>query len=189
MFPRIQGGNNNVNEYIMRYIIRFLFATLFFSSCEKEESVILDLNISPDEISRIELRGDHKTLVPNGVNKMGFHTFVYGKRRMMSYWRDEDTKEFHGDEIEEEFLIPADQLPADYIKVYDRNGKVLEGNFYSTTTDAPGTVLQFYAKGGNLESNRLDITIRELPDESYEEIVVPVVFHILVPPATAGAVL
>lgn len=170
----------------MRYIIVFLFATLFFSACEKEESVILDLNISPDEISRIELRGDHKTLVPNGVNEMGFHTFVYGKRKVMSYGRDADTKEFYGEEIEEEFLIPADQLPAGYIKVYDRNGKVLEGNSYSTTTDAPGTVLQFYAKGGNLESNRLDITIRELPDESYEEIVVPVVFHILVPPATAA---
>lgn len=170
----------------MRYIIVFLFATLFFSACEKEESVILDLNISPDEISRIELRGDHKTLVPNGVNEMGFHTFVYGKRKVMSYGRDTDTKEFYGEEIEEEFLIPADQLPAGYIKVYDRNGKVLEGNSYSTTTDAPGTVLQFYAKGGNLESNRLDITIRELPDESYEEIVVPVVFHILVPPATAA---
>lgn len=170
----------------MRYIIVFLFATLFFSACEKEESVILDLNILPDEISRIELRGDHKTLVPNGVNEMGFHTFVYGKRKVMSYGRDADTKEFYGEEIEEEFLIPADQLPAGYIKVYDRNGKVLEGNSYSTTTDAPGTVLQFYAKGGNLESNRLDITIRELPDESYEEIVVPVVFHILVPPATAA---
>ena len=30
-----------------------------------------------------------------------------------------------------------DRLPAGYIKVYDRNGKVLEGNSYSTTTDAP----------------------------------------------------
>lgn len=176
----------NVNENVMRYIIVFLITMLFLTSCEKEESVIFDLNISPDEISRIELRGDHKTLVPNGVNKMGFRTFVYAKRKVMAYGRDEDTKEFYGKEIEEEFLVPSDQLPADYVKVYDGNGKVVEGNYYSTTTDAPGTVLQFYAKGGNLESNRLDITIRELPDESYEEIVIPVVFHILVPPATAA---
>lgn len=48
-----------------------------------------------------------------------------------------------------------------------------------------GTVLQFYAKGGNLESNSLEVTIRELPKEDYEEIVIPVVFHVLVPPATA----
>ena len=46
----------------MRYIIVFLITMLFLTSCEKEESVIFDLNISPDEISRIELRGDHKTL-------------------------------------------------------------------------------------------------------------------------------
>ena len=60
---------------------------LFFSSCEKEKSVIFDLNILPDEISRIELRADHKMLVPNGVSQMGFHTFVYGKRTVMSYKR------------------------------------------------------------------------------------------------------
>lgn len=37
-----------------------------------------------------------------------------------------------------------------------------------------------------MESNRLEITIRELPEEDYEEIVIPVVFHVLVPPATAA---
>lgn len=171
---------------MMRYIIIFFITMLFFSSCEKEKSVIFDLNILPDEISRIELRADHKMLVPNGVSQMGFHTFVYGKRTVMSYRRDEETKEFYGKEIEEEFLIPKDQLPADYIKVYDQNGNVLEGSYYTTTTDAPGTVKQFYAKGGNLESERLSITIRELPDENYEEVVIPVVFHLLVPPATAA---
>ena len=34
-------------------------------------------------------------------------------------------------------------------------------------------------KRGNMESNRLEITIRELPEEDYEEIVIPVVFHVL----------
>lgn len=162
---------------------------LFFSSCEKEKSVIFDLNILPDEISRIELRADHKMLVPNGVSQMGFHTFVYGKRTVMSYGRDEETKEFYGKEIEEEFLIPKDQLPADYIKVYDQNGNVLEGSYYTTTTDAPGTVKQFYAKGGNLESERLSITIRELPDENYEEVVIPVVFHLLGATGHGGTIL
>ena len=110
------------------------------SSCEKEKSVILDLNISPDEISRIELRADHKTLVPNGVNKMGFHTFVYAKRNVMSYGRDEETDEFYGKEIEEEFLVPADQVPVDYVKVYDQNENVVEGGYYATTSDTPGTI-------------------------------------------------
>lgn len=137
-------------------------------------------------ISKIELRADHKTLVPNGVSKMGFHTFVYAKRNVMSYGRDEETDEFYGKEIEEEFLVPDDQIPAGYVKVYDQNGNVLEDGYYATTSDVPGTVLQFYAKGGNMESNRLEITIRELPEEDYEEIVIPVVFHILVPPATVA---
>lgn len=164
----------------MRYIIVIFVTLLMLSSCEKEESIIHDLNISPDEISKIELRADHKTLVPNGVSKMGFHTFVYAKRNVMSYGRDEETGEFYGKEIEEEFLVPDDQIPAGYVKVYDQNGNVLEDGYYATTSDAPGTILQFYAKGGNMESNRLEITIRELPEEDYEEIVIPVVFHVLV---------
>ena len=57
------------------------------------------------------MRADHKTLVPNGVCKMGFHTFVYAKKNVMSYGRDEETREFYGKEIEEEFLVPADQIP------------------------------------------------------------------------------
>ena len=48
----------------MRYIIVIFVTLLMLSSCEKEESIIHDLNISPDEISKIELRADHKTLVP-----------------------------------------------------------------------------------------------------------------------------
>ena len=88
MSPRILvGSKTNVKIYIMRYIIVIFITLLMLSSCEKEESVILDLNISPDEISRIELRADHKTLVPNGVCKMGFHTFVYAKKNVMSYGR------------------------------------------------------------------------------------------------------
>ena len=37
----------------MRYIIDDFVTLLMLSSCEKEESVILDLNISPDEISKL----------------------------------------------------------------------------------------------------------------------------------------
>ena len=169
----------------MNKILSFFVMMLFISSCAKDESVILDLKISPNEISKIELRADHKTLLPNGVCKLGVHTFVYAKRKAMSYGRDDETNEFYAKEIEEEFLVPADQIPADYIKVYDQNGNVLKDNYYSTTTETPGTVLRFYAKGGDLESNHLNITIRELPDESYDEIVIPVIFHLLVPPATA----
>ena len=40
----------------MRYIIVIFVTLLMLSSCEKEESIIHDLNISPDEISKIELR-------------------------------------------------------------------------------------------------------------------------------------
>ena len=172
----------------MKYIYySILVAMLIFVSCQKEDYEILDLRISPDDISRIELKADHKTLVPNGINAMGFHTQVYAKKTVMSYGRDDETREFYAKETEEEFLVPNDQIPEGLIKYYDQDGNVLENGSYKTNDAAPGTTLQFYAKCGNLESNKLNVTIREIPDESYEEIVIPVVFHILLPPATQEA--
>lgn len=171
----------------MKNIFGYFIFLLILTSCSIKEDEILNLNISPDEISKIELRADHKTLLPDGIAKMEFHTLVYVKRKVTSIQREEeDPQDFYTKEVDTTLLIPGDQVPAGLIKVYDQTGKVAENNVYSTTTDAPGTVKQFYAKCGNIESNRLDITIRALPDESYEEVVVPVVFHILIPPATGG---
>ncbi|MEG0796859.1 MAG: hypothetical protein RR397_10210 [Odoribacter sp.] len=169
----------------MRTILQYLLVILLFCSCAKEESVIFDLRASVDDISRIELRADHKTLLPNGMAKMEFYTFVYGTKEVVSYNKTEEDVYFT-DTVKIEYLIPNDQLPSDYIKVYDPSGKELTDNVYSTTTEKAGTVLEFYAKGGAIESNRLPITVRPLPDESYEELVVPVVFHLLIPPATSG---
>ena len=170
----------------MNKILSFFIAILFICSCAKDESVIFDLNITPDEISKVELHPDHKILLPNGISKIEFHPFVYAKRKMLSYNRDDETDEFYAKEVEEEFLVPADQIPNGCLKVYDQAGNELEDNTYSTTTEKPGSVLQFYAKAGDVKSNNVDITIRELPDEAYDEIVVPVVFHLLLPPATSA---
>lgn len=169
----------------VKNIILFFVLILFFGSCAKDKSVILDLKIKPEEITRIELRADHKTLVPNGISQMEFHPFVYAKRKIQSHNRDADGK-FYTKEIEQEILVPRDQVPEGYVKIYDQAGTELKNRIYSTTTATPGTVLQFYAKGVALESPRLNITIRSIPDESYDEIVVPVIFHLLLPPPTAG---
>ena len=67
-----------------------LLLMVWFCACSPENTEIFDLSSSVDDIKLIKLRADHKTLVPNGVSKMGFHTFVYAKRNVMSYGRDED---------------------------------------------------------------------------------------------------
>lgn len=169
----------------MRTIIKYIMGALLFCSCAKEDIAILDLRATADDISRIELRADHKTLIPDGISKMEFYTFVYGKKTVISYNKTE-TGEYTNVPVEIEYLIPNDQLPKDYVKVYDSEGKELKDRIYSTTTESAGALLEFYAKAGTLESNKLPVTIRPLPDETYDEIIVPVIFHMLIPPATAG---
>lgn len=176
----------------MKNIVKYILFIFCLYSCEKEEYAVLDLRTSGDEISRIELRADHKTLLPNGVAKMEFYTFVYGTKKVVSYRREGDFGEadevgdYMTDTTEMEYLIPNDQLPEGFVKVYDPEGKELKDNLYSTTTVRPGTVLEFQAKAKNVVSNKLAITVRELPDESYEELVIPVIFHMLIPPKSDG---
>lgn len=169
----------------MKKIIQYVMIAILFCACAKEKTVILDFEALLDDISRIELRADHKTLLPNGEAKMELYPFVYGKKEVMKYSKTEEG-EYTSEMVEEEYLIPNDQLPKGGVRVYDAAGNVVENNFYSTTSATPGTVLTFYAKAGNVESNRLAITVRSLPDESYEEIVVPVVFQMLLSPASSG---
>ena len=48
-----------------------LLLMVWFCACSPENTEIFDLSSSVDDIKLIKLRADHKTLVPNGVSKMG----------------------------------------------------------------------------------------------------------------------
>lgn len=85
-----------------------------------------------------------------------------------------------------EYLIPNDILPENYVRVYDSNGNEVIDNVYSAETDVSGDVIEFYAKAGDVVSNKLSVTIRPLQDESYEELIIPVIFHFLLPPTITG---
>lgn len=169
----------------MKYIINFILISVLLFSCKKEEITVHDMKISPKDITKIELRGDHKTLIPNGRAKMEFRVVVSATKEVTGYIRHPDGK--HETVVKkEEFIVPSDQVPEGLIKVYDESGAELKNNIYSTTTDRPGTVKNFYAAFEGLKSNVLPITIRELPDESMEELVIPVVFHVISLPASGG---
>lgn len=171
----------------MKYIMSFIVLAMLFTSCEKEEQIILDMMISPEDITKIELRADHKTLLPNGIAKMEFRPIVYATKEVTAYVRKEDGT-FETVVEKTEAVVPSDQVPEGLIKVYDETGKELKDRIYSTTTDKPGMVKNFYATCRDLKSANIPITIRELPDLSYEEIVIPVVFHVISLPATSGPV-
>lgn len=169
----------------MKYIIKFILLVLLIVSCSKEEPVVLNMMVSPKNITKIELRADHKTLIPNGVAEMTFRTLVYETKEVIGYVLNED-ETFETVTTIEEVLVSEDRVPAGLVKVYEESGAELKNRTYSTTTDAEGTIKRFYAQVGDLKSEYLPVTIREIPDVSYEELVVPVVFHVISLTPTGG---
>lgn len=175
----------------MKYNFKLIFGLLLlFVSCKKEYTEIQDMRINPEDITRIELRADSRQMLPNGRAKNEFSTLVYATKTILNYtkYTDENKNIFSKiDTLKNEYLVPNDQLPIDYVKVYDASGKVLENNIFSTSNTAlAGTNMKFYAKGGSVVSNELSIYIRPLEEEIYDEIVVPVIFHVILPPPTSG---
>ena len=46
--------------------------------------------------------------------------------------------------------------------------------------------MEFTAKAGLLESKPISIKLRNLPASNYEEVVYPIIFHVLIPPVSSG---
>lgn len=169
----------------MKKLLLYTIIGTLFAACTPDEENVLDLSVAKDEIKKIELRTDHKTLIPGGNATMEFHVVAYGERKAHSVYLGDD-KEFHTNpDSLIEYEIPQDLIP-NSVKLYDENGAEIKNMVYKTATDAPGTVKHFQAKLGDIESNRIDITLRPILTEEYAEVVVPVVFHLLVPHASKG---
>lgn len=172
----------------MKYIIiNIIVGLLLFVSCSPDDIEVLDNSIDVRKINKIELRADHKMLIPLEGLKMDFHVLAYSSEDFSQYYTDQigDTLYFKEKTVRDTFLVPADMIPEGFIKVYDENGKELKDMSFSTT-DPTVRTLHFQAKAGDLVSNVVDVQIREIPKEEYEEIVFPVIFHVIVPPIAAG---
>lgn len=165
----------------MKYLL-FVFMLIFAVSCSPEDAEILDMSSSIDDVKFIELRADHKTLLPNGQAVMGFYVVAYGIDNFAVYEKEEKNGEIFYTEsvVRDTFEIPLDRLPVGCVKLYEQDGNEVLGMEYKTKDQEP-CLLTFYAQVGDLKSNEISIRIREIPNDNYEEIVVPVIFHVLVP--------
>lgn len=171
----------------MKYILSLIAGLFLYTSCTPDEEIIVSHAVGKEDIKILELRADHKTLIPNGIAKMEFRVVAYGIKDFVKYTDDKvvDTLTYKEELVRDTFEIPSDLIPEGYIKVYDESGKELADKIFSTTQTGVRT-LSFYAQAGEVKSKNLSITIREVPAEAYEEIVIPVIFHIVVPPASSG---
>ncbi len=164
----------------MKQILLFLIGIVLLAACEKEEDYIYENPVALSDIKLISLRADHKMLLPDGKAKMQFYITAYGIKELPDYSAEvvNDTVFYIPSVVCDTFEIPADVIPAGALKLLDEQGKEYP-DFSFSTTDTRERTITFYARSGELESEKLTIQIRKLPEEAYEEIVFPVIFHVL----------
>lgn len=169
-------------------ILALGFVLSLFYACTPEDAELIYHPATADEVKVIELRADHKTMVPDSRSAMEFHVLAYGvKEQTHLLKRKEGNVSIYYEEVQRDtFVIPDDVLPEGLIQVYDEQGKVV-GNRIFKTEDATPRTLKFYARTGDLRSNEVSIQIRPLPEVPREELVFPVIFHIITPAPTVSA--
>lgn len=171
----------------MKYILIFILGCWAFTACSKAEPVMFDNSITLHDIRMLELRADHQTMFADGQAKMNLRAIAYGIREMDFHVVDtvNDKIIFLDYKGLDTFVIPNDLIQKEWIKLYDDQGNLLKDNTFSTLDPTPRTV-NFRARIGELESSKLPIEIRETVEPTYEKIVYPVIFHVIVPAESAG---
>lgn len=171
----------------LKNIFFSLLGGMLIGACTPDNADVYLNPAKPGDIKIIQLTSDHETLLPDGKAEMNFRILAYGIKEVKMLKKYESNDSLSYTEVPDTLVyqIPDDELPAGYLAMYDENGKKVENNVFSTTRTDWNTI-RFYAQGGDLKSNVLEIKRRELPDpDEYQEIVYPVIFHLLVPPANA----
>lgn len=144
------------------------FKNIFFSllggmligACTPNEADVYLNPVKPADIKILELMADHETLLPDGEAEMNFRIMAYGIKEIKVMKKYETSDSLSYTEVLDTLVyqIPDDELPAGYLAVYDEQGNKVENNVFSTTrTD--WDVLRFYAQGGDLKSNVLEIIL------------------------------
>lgn len=163
-----------------------LIGLVLLGACRPDRSPLFEIGIQDHEVKLIKLIPDHEMLLPDGIAKMEFTFKAYGIKDVKALKKTVagEVVTYSEETRTDTFLIPNDRLSPGFIKTYHKNGTLLADNIYSTTnTNEPS--YEFYAQGGSVKSDPVTIAIRPLPAaQQVQEIVFPVVFHLLVPPAS-----
>lgn len=166
----------------MNKVLSFLMLLVLFVACDDDDK-FYENPVALSDIKLLSVRADHKMLLPDGKAKMQFYISAFGIRESPDYsaqytGENNDTVVYIPRVTRDTFEIPGDAIPDGMLKLYDENGKEMSETTYSTT-DATERTMYFYAKSGELESEKIAIQIRKLPEQEYEELVFPVIFHVL----------
>lgn len=166
----------------MKKILYFLITSLIWISCDQNDDVFFENPVTAGSIKLIRLRADHNMMLPDGKACMKFYPEAYNILELPNYTPDHsgDTTLYIPSVKRDTSLIPEDLLPEGLFRLVDEAGNEYP-DFTFSTTDTVERTVRFHMEAGELCSNELEIRIRPLPKTEYEQIVIPVVFHILNP--------
>ncbi len=171
----------------MKKVLYIIVMMQFIFACEETEDFSYDNSVDAGNVKLIRLKADHNMLLPDGKAKMKFYAEAYNILELPDYTPsyDGDSTVYVGGLRRDTSLIPNDLLPQGLFKLVDEFGQEYP-DFSFSTDDAKERSVKFHLEAGELVSNEVEITIRPLPEENYDTLVIPVVFHVLNPAKQAS---
>ena len=157
----------------------YLYITIIIVSllgCEKEPYDRFPDDYSVEDITRLELSSSTKYLFANGTAEVEFFLDAF-------YTYDKTVKILENNEVKDTTYVDFEQkyrkrnIP-EGVEILTADGQKVENLSFSTTDPTPRT-LEFYAKAGEMVSDPVTVVVEPVPTESYSEIVIPVVFHMV----------
>ncbi|MDQ2178454.1 hypothetical protein [Marinifilum sp. D714] len=156
----------------MKRIYLYITLILALFACEKEPYDRFENE--HNEVVKLELSASSTHLFANGVAEVEFV--------LSAYYGIDITEKFYGDGMikdtsyRDTVKYRMRNLP-EGLDIYTESGDKLENFKYST--ESSDSELIFYAKAGDVESERVSVILEAEPIEELKEYVIPVVFHMV----------
>ncbi|MCT4647425.1 MAG: hypothetical protein N4A74_20735 [Carboxylicivirga sp.] len=148
-------------KLINRGVILGLIVLLF--SCVPEDITYYDNNIiDKDSITGIRILPSHFQVIADGRAELDLQPVVY--------------------KTVDSIIALNDRVPTEWIEYYEKSGVETKRFFTTNNQELVGQDLKVWAriKGTDIESDTVTFKVREpLAEDAYDEIVIPIVFHVL----------
>ncbi len=161
----------------MKKLLYLIILSFAIFSCEKEEMVeYLNTNEASD-IKEIKLYANSSQLFADGKSSLSFLYDAIGEVQVVEYIALDTEGTYKDTLVTETFTFKEGRLPEGSVKIYTEDGTEVTGDFFTTQSTADS--IKFYAEGGGVRSELVAVDLQPAPTESYEQITIPVIFHLV----------
>ena len=170
----------------MKNISFIVWLILICAACAKQEYESYKIE-APLNIVRVNLSPNSPVLIADGVAELKFIVKVFNAVEDTRLIEEEVDGEIRVVEktFRDTVALLAEQVDTSQIKIYKKDGTPVGWTF--RTTDLSENAVEFQASYQGLESTVRKVDLRPVPEDVFEPITVPVIFHVVVPESMAHA--